>query len=415
MENKPKKKGLDSAWMEHCAIVYAMEPPGYEASARMLQAAIEQMTGIRPPVLSEGEGSSDSFEILIGCTDRPLSQFCYMQTDERRLMTFALCSDSGSLQIVCGGPHSARFGVEALARALADGSLADILGVKHDLAPESLPLTRGADLRIMSANVLGECYRNKRDLDRYPVSFERAEILAKLLADYTPDFVGAQEMDVNFHEPLLCYFKILKQHYGVEYSILLTHHLSRTNDCPILYRSDKYRVIHQRFVPSRYAPADNEEKYPTQYPCGVSSAVFVSLADPTAQTALISNHWHWEKEEKAPVPPRQQIDAEDLAATVLELEASYPGVRVFSTGDFNNHRFEGKYFEQFLSATDGAPAERIADANGVHSPGLVHRGCLIDHIVGKKGSFDVLLHRPTHNHSDVLTDHQPIFADIKFL
>ena len=415
MENKHDKNGLPPHWMEHCAIVYAKEPLGYEPSARMLQAAIEGMTEIRPPVRAEGEGLLAPFEILIGRTDRPLSRVCYSQTDDKLLMTFALHADSQSLQVACGGPHSARLGVEALACAIDNGSLSEVLGVKHDLAPESLPLTQGADMRIMSVNVLGECYRRKRDLDRYPVSAERAEILAKLLADYTPDLVGVQEMDVNFHEPLLCYFKILKQCYGVSYSMILTRHLDRTNDCPILYRSDKYRVIHQRFVPPRYAPADNEEKYPTQYPCGVSSAVFVSLSDPTVQTALLSNHWHWEKEEKAPVPPRQQIDAEDLAATVLALEASYPGARVFSTGDFNSHRFEGKYFEQFLSVTDGVPAERIAEAGGVHSPGLIHKGCLIDHIVGRKGSFDVLLHRPTHNRSDVLTDHQPIFADVKFL
>lgn len=414
MESKSGEGMQYPVWIEDCAIVYATDLPGYEPSARMLQAAIEGMTGIKPPVCAAGEGVEAPFEILIGCTDRPLSQICYAQKDEKRLMTFELLSDSRSLQIACGGPHSARLGIEALVDAMKCGTLSDFLGVKQELAPERLPLTSGADMRIMSANVLGECYRRKRDLDRYPISSERAEILAKLLADYTPDLVGVQEMDVNFHAPLLRYFEILKQHYGVEYSIILTHHLDRTNDCPIIYRSDKYRVIHQRFTPPRYAPADNEEKYPTQYPCGVSYAVFASLSDPTVKTALTSNHWHWEKEEKAPLPPRQQIDAEDLTATVLELENAYPGVRVFSTGDFNNHRFAGKYFEAFLSATDGVPAELIADSNGVNSPGLIHAGCQIDHIVGRRGCFDVLLHRPTYNHSNVLTDHIPIFADVKF-
>lgn len=415
MESKSGERVQYPVWIEDCAIVYATDLPGYEPSARMLQAAMEEMTGIKTPICAVGEGVEAPFEILIGCTDRPLSQICYAQKDERRLMTFELLSDSKSLQIACGGPHSARLGIEALVEAMKRGSLSDFLGVKQELAPECLPLTSGADMRIMSANVLGECYRRKRDLDRYPISSERAEILAKLLADYTPDLVGVQEMDVNFHAPLLRYFEILKQHYGVEYSIILTHHLDRTNDCPIIYRSDKYRVIHQCFTPPRYAPADNEEKYPTQYPCGVSYAVFASLSDPTVKTALTSNHWHWEKEEKAPLPPRQQIDAEDLTATVLELENAYPGVRVFSTGDFNNHRFAGKYFEAFLSATDGVPAELIADSNGVNSPGLIHAGCQIDHIVGRRGCFDVLLHRPTYNHSNVLTDHIPIFADVKFL
>lgn len=415
MEEKREEMKLTQVLLERCAIVYAAEPPGYESSAAILQAELERITGIRPPVLKAGEGEGAPFEILIGHTDRPFSARCYTQAGARRLMTFELCSDAQCLQIACGGPHSARLGIAALVDALEGGSLSDLLGIKRELAPESLPLSEGADMRMMSVNILGECYRRKRDLDRYPISSERAEIFAGLLADYTPDLVGVQEMDVNFHEPLAYYFEILKRHYGVEYSILLTHHLQRTNDCPIIYRSDRYRVLDQRFVPPRYAPADVETKYPTQYPCGVSSAVFVSRSDPTVRTALLSNHWHWEKEENAPLPPRQQLDAEELAATVLALEAAYPDARVFSTGDFNNHRFGGKYFDAFLSATDGVPADRIAEAKGVHAPGLIHKGCLIDHIVGRRGRFDVLLHRPTHNRSDVLTDHQPIFADIKFL
>lgn len=415
MESKNSVKGQAPAWIGNCTIVYATDVLGYEPSARMLQKELERMTGFRPPVWAEGEGESAPFEILIGRTDRPLSHACYTKAGERCLMTYELLSDAKSLQIVCGGPYSARLGVAALVDAIENGTLSGVLGVKKELAPESIPLAPGADMRVMSINVLGECYRRGQALVRYPISSERAEIFAKLLADYTPDLVGVQEMDVNYHEPMLRYFEILKRHYGVEYSIILTHHLDRTNDCPLIYRSDKYRVLHQRFTPPRYAPEYINETYDTQYPCGVSSAVFASLSDPSVRTALLSNHWHWEKEHLASVPPRQQLDAEDLSATVLELEAAYPGVRVFSTGDFNSHRFEGRYFEQFLRETDGVPAEQIAEANGVHSPGLIHLGCLIDHIVGRRGSFDVLLHRPTHNRSEVLTDHKPIFADVKFL
>ena len=69
MENKYDKKELPANWMEHCAIVYAKEPLGYEPSARTLQAVIERITGIRPPVWAEGEGLSAPFEILIGRTD----------------------------------------------------------------------------------------------------------------------------------------------------------------------------------------------------------------------------------------------------------------------------------------------------------------------------------------------------------
>ena len=99
MENKSGEKVQYPVWIGDCAIVYATEPPGYEPSSRMLQAAMEEMTGIKPPVCAVGEDFEASFEILIGCTDRPLSKICYAQTEERRLMTFELLSDSQSLQI----------------------------------------------------------------------------------------------------------------------------------------------------------------------------------------------------------------------------------------------------------------------------------------------------------------------------
>ena len=78
-------------------------------------------------------------------------------------------------------------------------------------------------------------------------------------------------------------------------------------------------------------------------------------------------------------------------------------------------RYSTPHRYQYLEAVDGAAADQIAIANGVHTPALVHMGYLIDHIVGKKGTFDVLLHAPTKNRSDVLTDHKPIYADIKFI
>ena len=76
MEIKNERKSNLPLWMENCAIVYATEPLGFEASAGMLQAAIEEMTGIRPPVWSEEEANSAPFEILIGRTNRPLSREC---------------------------------------------------------------------------------------------------------------------------------------------------------------------------------------------------------------------------------------------------------------------------------------------------------------------------------------------------
>lgn len=393
-------------------IIFANDLIGYENHASLLCDILQVTLGITLPVHSDERKAPTEKEILIGHTNRTLSDDCYSGDGAQRLMTYEFITDGNNLQIACGGPHSARFAVLELGKALATGSLDSILNKKFDLTDEHVPHTDGTDVRIMSANVLGECYINTKHNGRHACSAERAEILANLLVTYTPDLVGVQEMDKNYFKPLRLYFDILKEHYGLEYAITLTHHDDKTNDCPIIYRSDKYELDYEKFSPANY---DIPARYMTMYPCGVASTKFTDKQDPNCQIALISNHWYWEKEDQAPEIPRQQIDADDLAAETKYLEATYPGVRVFSTGDFNSHRFDEKYFKRYLETADAVAAEQIAITNGVHTPALIHMGYFIDHIVGKKGTFDVLRHAPTKNHSDVMTDHKPIYADIKFI
>ena len=393
-------------------IVYSTDLIGYERSAIILRDALQEAMGVTLPVLADVDSAPADNEILIGHTDRALSARCYANDGAKRLMTYEFVVDGGNIQIACGGPHSAKYAIYALYEALKNGSLASLEVSKTDLTTELVPHTKGTDVRIMSINVLGECYICARHNGKHPVSSERSEILAKLLVDYTPDLVGVQEMDVKFFAPMEQYFKILKQHYGLDYAITLTHHLGKTNDCPIIYRADEYSLDYKNFAPPNYELTD---RYSTMFPCGISSTKFTDKRDPSIQIALLSNHWHWEKEDAAPEIPRQQIDADDLAATTKYLEATYPGVRVFSTGDFNSHRFNERYFNRYLEAVDGVAAEQIAISKGVHVPGLIHMGYFIDHVVGRRGTFDVLFHSSTKNHSDILTDHMPIFADIKFI
>lgn len=393
-------------------IIYATDLIGYENYASLLCDVLKITLGIRLPIYADTRKAPSENEILIGHTNRALSEKCYSGDGAKRLMTYEFIAENNNLQIACGGPHSARFAVLTLGKALADNSLDLLLNKKFDLTNECVPQTEGTDVRIMSINVLGECYIHPKHNGRHPVSAERSEILAKLLVDYTPDLIGVQEMDVKFFKPMKLYFDILKQSYGVEFSIILTHHLDKTNDCPIIYRSDKYTLDYQSFVPANY---DIGEHYSTMYPCGISAAKFTSLDESKTQIAIISNHWHWEREDVVIEIPKQQIDAQDLSATTKFLENTFPGVRVFSTGDFNSHRFEEKYFKLYLDTADAEPAEVLAIQNGVLTPGLIHQGYYIDHIVGKRGTFDVLLHSRTRNHSDALTDHIPIFADIKFI
>ena len=389
-------------------IVYSDETEGYLDAAQSIQERIERDTEITLPIVKDTESNETPREILIGKTNRHLSSKCYK--DGTRLMEYKLVLEKGQIQIVCGGPFSAKMAGYMFSNTVlknANTTLEVGTNLEGDLATESIALNENADVRIMSANVLSE--GAIKDFNQFPISAQRAEIFAKILVNYTPDIIGTQEMDPNYHEPMKKYFKIIKDTYGIEYSMTETAHNGAPLHSPIIYRSDKFKLDYQNFSPMSYLP----DPYENEYSVGISSAKFTSLEDPTLEVALVTAHWHWEKEGVSEIP-KQYYDAKEMAETVEYLRSTYPNAHVFCTGDFNSHRFERKYLNQLIEDIDGEIASDIAIAKGVFKASFKHQGQLIDHIIGKAGSFDVLLHSPTKNKSGNLTDHQPIFADIQF-
>ena len=389
-------------------IVYGEKLEGYQNAAKEIQERILRDTEITLPIVKDTESVETPYEILIGETNRYLSSKCYK--DGTRLMEYKLVVEKGQLQIVCGGPYSAKMAGYMFSNTVlkdVNASLATGTHMEGNLATESVPFTEGTDIRIMSANVLAE--GAIKDFNKHPISSHRAEILAKMLVDYIPDMVGTQEMDINYHEPLRKYLEIIKETYGIEYAMTETVYDGAIQESPIIYRCDKFKLDYQNFSVMSYYPEVSEGK---AY-LGVSSAKFTSIEDPSLEVALLSAHWHWEKEGVSETP-KQYYDAKEMAQAVEYLRDTYPNVHVFCTGDFNSHRFNGKYLNQLIEDIDGEIASSIAIANGVFKNSFKHQGQLIDHIIGKAGTFDVLLHAPARNKYDVLTDHQPIFADIKF-
>ena len=389
-------------------IVYSDETEGYLDAAQSIQERIKRDTEITLPIVKDTESNETPREILIGKTNRHLSSKCYK--DGTRLMEYKLVLEKGQIQIVCGGPFSAKMAGYMFSNTVlknANTTLEVGTNLEGDLATESIALNENADVRIMSANVLSE--GAIKDFNQFPISAQRAEIFAKILVNYTPDIIGTQEMDPNYHEPMKKYFKIIKDTYGIEYSMTETAHNGAPLHSPIIYRSDKFKLDYQNFSPMSYLP----DPYENEYSVGISSAKFTSLEDPTLEVALVTAHWHWEKEGVSEIP-KQYYDAKEMAETVEYLRSTYPNAHVFCTGDFNSHRFERKYLNQLIEDIDGEIASDIAIAKGVFKASFKHQGQLIDHIIGKAGSFDVLLHSPTKNKSGNLTDHQPIFADIQF-
>ena len=247
---------------------------------------------------------------------------------------------------------------------------------------------------------------------------ERAEIFAKILVDYTPDFIGIQEADNIYTSVLPYYYEVIYQTYGIEYSSTKT----TLNGSPIanyiLYRSDKYTLDYQKADLPLYAATFSDLHHSV-----LSSAKFTDISDPTIEIAILSAHWHWQTEAEASEWgfAMQEFDADQMASEYKAIQAKYPNAKIFCTGDFNSHRFstqfssQGAYLNMFLREINGEIASTVAKRNDVLVPSFTLNGRYIDHIIGAKGTFDVLCHSGTNNRSNDLTDHQPVYADIQFI
>ena len=144
---------------------------------------------------------------------------------------------------------------------------------------------------------------------------------------------------------------------------------------------------------------------------GAGVAKLTSVSDPTVEIVLITSHWDHNSKEA------MNSCATEEAAIVKLYEEKYPNAYVFCTGDFNSHKFEGVYLSQFVSEINGAIASDLARENStLMIDGGYHSNGFIDHIIGRAGSYSVLYHDTLLvNSCDQMTDHAPIYADIKLV
>ena len=195
------------------------------------------------------------------------------------------------------------------------------------------------------------------------------------------------------------------------------------NFSTIVYRSDIYRLDE-----SGAEVFSIWEQTPNYFQ---RVATYVKLTDktnPSKEFALVNTHWAHENRDVV------NACAVEQAAVVNKLKAKYPGVNIFSTGDYNNLPISAKrdwadqYLDQFVSDIGGKIASKVAKSNGVL---ITAGGCrtgasklnenvlrelddsFIDHVICAGGAYDIKRHDTIRdNKCHILSDHSPIYADI---
>ena len=409
-----KKITINGTDISEYTIVYETEREGYMDVAIDLKNKMETLgyivNAVRDDAVAETDGAK---EILIGKTNRQVSKTIYEREDPK-LMTYKLVVDANYLQIVCGGPFSAaecigtmmfRF-FDADNTAYVDG---EYLATDENIA--EIAFAEGTDLRVMTANILAERWASQAQ-GTVPPIVQRAEIFAATLISSKPDVVGLQEADAEWIRVLPTYLEYIKETAGIEYRWIFNDYQGKQTLTSILYRSDKYEEIASGIENVSYWTNSD-------YNMRLFEWVYLREKGNANNKFIMSNtHWGWEDDEKI---------AECVALSVNKakaLKASYPGVPILHTGDFNSKHIEGeKYVDEYLFKTSCSDAMLVAKEKGVQKNNVggcgtvgtlrAEGGSYIDHISYYGASTEILYYETLAAKNIFLSDHLPHIADFK--
>ena len=370
--------------IENYNIIYASQTPGLKMSAEYMQEKIKEATGVSLGIYPDTEVAASGFEILIGCTNRKES------AGFTELMKYSLSIENDKIVIGCGGQFSANHVIDLFVESIAKDDLRPLQG--NLLEIEKQPLEDGSSLRVMTANILAQRWI----CGGRPYITIRAEIYAAILAVYAPDMIGVQETDDPWNEYFPYYLDILRERYGLDYGWTCNKYGELSILTSIMYNKEKFELLESDMREFSYLNS-------TKYKLRVLSSVVLEDVNDKKRYLVVNTHWSGTQEDVY-----TQINA---GIEVVDHFSSKYGIKnFFCTGDYNMHRYG---FNEYKEETGYLDAKEVAEASGTlinHNCGI-REGMYIDHIFHTPGLAVKRYETVDKNHTDVLSDHLPQYAD----
>ncbi len=391
---------IDGTELKNFKLVYASSEPGYDTEAAYLCDLIAERYGYVLGVVSDKNTEATQNEILIGPTNRTESSDFALK-NPTDLLGFTMGVQNGKF-VINAHPYSCRMAAQRFSsKYLYSGESSVSIGAGETfsdsyLSKANVPLTSGADIRVMTANILAEF---ESWGGTTPVA-ERAEIFAAVLKVYSPDVVGVQEVTDQW-------YKILPAYIDDTYSFLFTKTQDGlTNYSSILYKKDKYNVI------------DSGVKYfSTEGKSNIRLVTWAVFEDKTTNDRFIlfNTHWCWDTFEHAHTQATEE-------AALIKLVTEKYNYTYFCTADYNTIQLTENY-NYFLGLTGAVDAKYTANDAGVLLN--ISGGCgSLGSPRGESGnSIDHIFMSPTVgicafetvviNQTWDLSDHSPKYCDVK--
>ena len=377
-------------------------------AAYAIQQYIKESHGAEPEIIYDSEPKSTN-EIVLGNADRDITRLTEgLAADEAIIAVY-----NKDLLVSANNYATVVRAVEFFESEYMSGIYTDIFNFKADMIKtynvykdyfkDSNKLAEGADIRIMSFNVLCELYNEK------PSISGRDMAVAATIINYLPDVVGLQEMSPNWHTALEKALEDSPYRTIEKKNTLESKPHQNINFSPIIYNSDTLDCLDSGI--EEYSVASKPFAYVMTwgyFEQKVSGEKFV----------VINTHLDLRKEEE-PYHTNRATQASEFAAFINELKGRYD-CPVITTGDYNTTEAENGY-KTIINTAQMSEAKYTAHTvkracNTYHDLGKavsVTKANSIDHIFGSDRAefmyFNVLVDKTVINASD----HCPIYADVK--
>ena len=340
----------------------------------------------------DGTVVNDKYEILIGDTNRPESIAARAALEASDTEdNYIICVTGKKLVILGKNGFATKFAVKLFMEQYL-GRAGEALIIPADTrlmgqgAVQSVSLTEGADLRIMTFNLLG-------GLENPNV---RHPNIQETILTYMPDVIGLQEAN-NGHYP-----NVIR--HLTDYAVVETE--MPTNCTPILYLKDKYTQVAGGCEFLRMRNTDT----------GTKSIAWVVLRinDTGKLFCVINLHGALQADWRVD-NVRQMLDRME------RVKREYGDIPVLFTGDFNFKNTEAAYqatLDAGLTEAEVSAEIRMEGSATWHTVGFAPgEGLSIDHIFYHPDDVLALRHHIAKGEGFEIdaSDHCAVWADVRLL
>jgi hypothetical protein len=386
---------VDGTPLKDFAIVYGKSST--EAAAVALQQELMENYGYRLPVSRDMDTDPAAHEILVGFTRREASGKVEEPTDA---LSYTWAVVDGNLVLKTAGAHSLDRAAETASNAfsslgkdvaLENGYTAE--GSVHKPPIKDGTLSEGADVRVMSSNVLADLYVTDREA--LPFVTDRSEMYFAALEYYQPAVIGVQEFDKSWWSEWNNYA------HKDQYKVITANNPNIKGEkylTAIIYRTDLLEMEEGDIV--HYTKYNN-------YRGRVMNWGLFKVKETGERFIFLNTHWDvnaYDEDGNVAQLGYRADQSKEVRDMVLKLRDEY-GLPVICTGDWNLWE-KDQIMVSMLKKTD------MVNARQVLYPGY---GRYIDMILTDKDVSVLRWEELAYNSKpDLGSDHAWLIADLKF-